>query len=243
VVFLSLSVAAVPFHWVGYDSLTLVLLAGVFLAARRDAMVFFLGVLGGMQHAELFVACSVLGLVYLSMSDGRGLPEWVRRRTMVLAVIGGIAGRLVLEVLFRVRGIEVSSRLNEAVDNLTETPAQLVRVFLLVVVSGLGVGWIALVFGWWRRHVALAATLGSLLLALTMSVVALDQTRVFALSSLYVVLFAVVLNRDFVASLSTRIVGALALAFLLYPGIWVWEGEISWYANFRGVSQVVELFS
>ena len=61
VVFLVLPVAAVPFFWVGYDSLTLVLLAGILLVARSNAAVVALGVLGGMQHAEAgkqrFEAC------------------------------------------------------------------------------------------------------------------------------------------------------------------------------------------
>jgi hypothetical protein len=241
VVFLALPVAAVPFFWVGYDSLTLVLLVGILLAARSDAVVVALGVLGGMQHAEIVVVCALLGLVYLSLVRAEERPAGIGRRTMVVAILGAVVGRAALEVLFRARGIEVSSRAQEAFDNLSAAPAQFVGAFVLVVLSGVGVGWVVLMLGWRTHVVGVVASGVPLVLALGVSVISLDQTRVFALVSLYVVLMSVAMSARCMSRVSVRMVGVVVALFLLYPGIWVWEGEVSWYANWRGVTQVLEL--
>lgn len=242
VVFLAFPVAAVPFFWVGYDSLTLVLLVGILLAARNGAAVVALGVLGGMQHAEIVVLCALLGLVYLSLVHLDDRPAGIRRRTMVLAILGAVVGRAALEVIFRARGIEVSSRAQEAFDNLSAAPAQFVGAFVLVVLSGVGVGWVVLMLGWRTHVVGVVASGVPLVLALGVSVISLDQTRVFALASMYVVLLAVVTNAKVMSQMSGRMIGVVVVLVLLYPGIWVWEGEVSWYANWRGVAQVFDLF-
>ena len=240
-VFLAFPVAAVPFFWVGYDSLTVVLLAGILLAARSGAAVVALGVLGGLQHAEIVVVCALFGLAYLSLVRAEERPAGIGRRTMVLAILGAVVGRAALEVLFRARGIEVSSRAQEAFDNLSAAPAQFVGAIVLVVLSGVGVGWVMLILGWRTHVVGVVAPGVPLVLALGVSVISLDQTRVFALVSLYVVLMAVVTNARLMSQVSARMVGVVVILFLLYPGIWVWEGEVSWYANWRGVAQVLDL--
>ena len=241
VVFLVLPVAAVPFFWVGYDSLTLVLLAGILLVARSNAAVVALGVLGGMQHAEVVVMCALLGWVYFSLTGPSERRDGIGRRTMVFAILGAAVGRAALEALFRIRGIEVSSRAQEALGNLATAPTQFVGAFVLVVLSGLGVGWVVVISGWREHVVGVVGTGVPLVLALGLSVISLDQTRVFALVSLYVVLLAVVTNAKLISQMSARMSGVVAVLFLLYPGIWVWEGEVSWYANWRGVAQVLDL--
>jgi hypothetical protein len=56
-------------------------------------------------------------------------------------------------------------------------------------------------------------------LGFDVSVISLDQTRVFVLMSVCVALLAVVTNVKFMPRMSPRIVGVVVFLFLPYPGL------------------------
>jgi hypothetical protein len=233
VLFLVLPIAAVPFHWVGYDSLTLLLIA-LLLLLQKTPLVLLLAVLAGLQHAEMIVTSSLLALLFSHFSpDHRSI--FLSQKKLCTTALGGLIGRGILEAIFRLNGISVSSRLAEAIDNVERTIGMWAKTAPVILISMLGMGWIVIAAGWRRNVIPRAGTAGVLGCALLLNVVVLDQTRIAATSTLLVITLAVLLNGRLLSSIPPSTAFLLLLAWWLLPGLWVWEGQVEWYGTFSGV--------
>lgn len=233
VLFIVLPVTSIPFHWVGYDSLTLALVA-LILLLQETRLVLLLAVLAGLQHGEMIVVASLLALLFTYLAPEHRSRLLSQGKLMAMA-FGGFVGRGILEVIFRVNGISVSSRLSEAASNIDRTLDMWVGTAPVIGVSMLGMGWVVMATGWHKSAIPRASVAGALVCAFLLTAVLLDQTRIAATSTFLVITLAVLLNQRVLSLFPTSAALLLLAAWWLLPGLWVWEGQVELYGTFTGI--------
>lgn len=238
----------VVFHWVGYDSLLVLLFAMAFMLRHTALPLVVVGVFAGLQHAEVALLAGFQVAVFL-VDTGSIRSAW---RTWPARFLLGVGiGRALLEIVFRVLDVPSRSRTAEAVELLGSNlrtfgercslhsvgsclPTGTLMVLLSLVwmlVPGL------LVLRAVGRQDALRL-LTCVAIAGVVGLFVLDQTRVGVLSLTFVSLQLATTSlgeptrRPAVSRLSPTI---FVVAWLLLPLPWVWEGDVSWYGWFDGL--------
>lgn len=226
-IFMLLPGSATSFYWVFTDSLTLFLIACTLYFPRTYVVVFLLGVLLGMQHAEqAFVGAGAafFALAWTARRGGKpGLFDW---RWALALLVGVVAGRLLLMFIFYQLDIHLNSGRWYWV---AKAWRMLVRRFLFsyhfAIFSAFGVGWLVVIAFLRRKSpevLPVAVALGGLLLLMPISD---DPTRVYAIVSFPLLCAVVLSNGEWLASLRRETIGLLALLWVLVPWMFVWAGK------------------
>jgi hypothetical protein len=225
-IFIALPVSMTSFYWIGLDSLTLLLMALALLAMRRWWVVVLVGIPLGMQHFEQGIASALL----LAGANGVGILLRQRGwRTLIFPValgVGVLIGRGALALIYAVRGITIDyDRVDWFHDNLDGLVRQYLENPLVIWFSVLGVAWLAVIrfamLG--RRSIPLLAAIAVLC---AVCIIYSDQTRVACIIGLLVVATELLLDEDFLARITDPQVVVFALAWAVFPLVWVWGAKV-----------------
>lgn len=225
IIFFALPVSGTAYYWVGTDALTLLLFTSVAVVARKNYLVLLIGVMLGMQHFEQSIVASVALLTGISISRYRELDSPISMKCCLFLLTGIILGKLVLLSIIKVYGIPVNSG----------RPVWLEQHFWMVfkefifnvqtiLYSVLGLGWLAILkFSKESRYPSsLFIPLFGLLLLLP---IVQDQTRVLCIISFPLMLNFILLNSQFLKSISRIEIAFVFILWLLIPWIWVFSGR------------------
>ena len=225
ILFVALPVSATAYFWIGMDSITLALMMWILCSRKYLLLSFLFAVALGMQHAEqgTVAFAALLGALILSTLM-KFRPEMTKSWAAV-SLVGVLTGKLLLILIFHHYGIQVNSGRPYYLHKFGEIYAILFYYhFQYVLWSILGVGWIAVAKYAERGKSAVPLLLMLLGLMLLVPIVG-DETRVFGIVSFPLLAAYLLLNRDFVASLSGRFVSCLFGMWVLVPWPWVWGGR------------------
>lgn len=213
---------ALPFFWVGNDAVTLLLLAGLVMARRSLVATGILAVLVGLNHFEH-------GLVVLATLTIWDVLRTRRHRAVAPALaslVGLSIGRTCQNLLFdSLHAAPVQSRLSIAITERDGLDSVRAVFFLapLVAWSLLGLGTVVILVASPLR-LRLACCLA---LAAAPALIAFDQTRVFAITSLPVTVVALIESRAAVAEWVRRHRTLMIVMFVVTPWLWLDSWKIS----------------
>jgi hypothetical protein len=230
VLFSVLPVSATAFFWVSTDSLTLFLMMLALALPQRWPVGALVGTVLGTQHFEqaFFAFGALLTGSLLARWGG-----WTAGRPLhwtLALLLGTVAGKLILVVLFHLLGVEVNSgRLYWLARHLPLLLEQFFLHFHVILFSVLGLGWLALIkyAERGRESLPFLVALAGLMLLLPISG---DQTRVLAVVTFPLLAGFWLFSSHFLASLSDRWVAWLLMAWVIVPWGWVWGGVPRWSA-------------
>ena len=238
VVFALFPASFTALFWVGPDSFVLLIIALTVLFRFRWYLVLPLSFILGMEHFEVGVFATI-GLL---------LSSWISQsKSSVLAPVHfpwvfGLAiglGKLASSFLNKT-AILSSSKVDWWSANWPEIVGQFLLRPHVVLWGTLGVAWLVVVrlfdFPGLARTVVAGLSPSFLLLLLVE-----DQTRIFALTSLPVVLIYIVLNRDFLSRIGDTWVVAMAFAWIVIPVTWVWAGYPKWSVTPYNVGLILDV--
>jgi hypothetical protein len=230
IIFTVLPVSGTAYFWVGYDSVTLLLVLLALAFPLGLVLPIVLGVLLGMQHFEQgFFAFS--GLVFASVLSRHFFGEVLFPfRQAVLVLLGVLLGKVALLAIFYFNAMDVGTDRPDYLTRERRIPLSLSFFFYhwpYILWSVLSVGWLAAIkyADEGRRSLPFFVTLGGLMLMLP---IAADQTRVLAVVSFPIVFVYLVTNRRFLASISDLQGAGLFTLWILVPWSWVWGGRPKW---------------
>lgn len=214
---------ALPFFWVGNDAITLLLLAAVVATRRQPLWTGLTGLLIGLNHFEHgLVALSVLALWYLL--GGRGRLQ--RMIPVATSIFGLVMGRLIQEAAFRRIGVgPIESRLDINLFGRTDFTSikSVAFLFPIFVWSVLGLGTVILLTASPLR-LRLSICLGVVALP---SIMAFDQTRVFAITAMPLIVVALLESAETVALWVRRYMRAFVALLVVAPWLWLNSWKIS----------------
>lgn len=228
VLFAMLPVSTTAYYWVGYDSLTLLLMMAALAFPAMPLVTLAAGLLLGMQHFEqgFMGAAGLYAAVFLSRRQGYPLAYGLKFCLLLAGAI--VAGKLALVGLFRHYGIHVhSGRMVWVHEHLGEMVSNFFLHAHVIVWSLLGLGWLAAVrfADSGRRSLPFFLVLGGLSL---LAVVTADQTRVVAIVTFPLLMAYWLRNPDFLSRLGRREVALVFMLWAVMPMSWVWIGQPKW---------------
>lgn len=225
ILFIALPVSATAYFWIGMDSITLALMMLIVAAHRWPSVSFLLGIALGMQHAEQgFVAFGAM-LFALVLSRFVKSQESFSVPWALASLLGVVAGRIVLMLVFHHYRILVNSGRPYYLRQYGEMYATMFWYhFQYVLWSVLGVGWIVVAKFAERGKAALPLLVSLCGVMLLLPVVG-DETRVLSIVTFPLLAAYILLNRDFLASLSNRFVSWIFGIWVLVPLPWAWGGR------------------
>jgi hypothetical protein len=228
VLFAVLPVSTTAYYWVGYDSLTLLLMMAALAFPATPLVTLGAGLLLGMQHFEqgFFGAAGLSAAVFMSRRQGYALPYGLKFCLLLAAAI--VAGKLALVGLFHHYGIHVNSgRMYWVREHFGEMVSNFFLHAQVIAWSVLGLGWLAAArfADWGRRSLPFFLVLGGLSL---LAVVTADQTRVVAIVSFPLLMAYWLRNPDFLSRLGRREVAQVFLLWAVLPMSWIWIGAPKW---------------
>ena len=222
--FAMLPVSTTAIYWVGYDSLTLLLILIALAFPGRSAVAALAGFFLGAQHFEQGFA----GAAALTLATA--LSRWRKEATTYpiahgAAFLVGVAlGKISLIVIFHLAGIEVKGgRLDWLAGSLGKLPSEFALAFQFILYSVFGVGWLAAIKFWDNGRNRLPFFIALVGLSLLLPVNA-DQTRVIAIITFPLVLAYWLFEPGFLASISRREAAVAFLVWMITPWAWVWQG-------------------
>ncbi len=225
ILFLALPVSATAYFWIGMDSITLALMMFILAAHKWPSISFLLGIALGMQHAEQGAVAFAAVLFALVWSQFVRPQESYSVPWALASLLGVIAGRIVLMLVFHHYGVIVNSGRPYYLSRYGGVYASMFWYhFQYVLWSVLGVGWIA-VARFVERGRAAVPMLAALCLMMLMLPVVGDETRVLGIVTFPLLAVYLLLNPEFLQSLSSRFVSWVFGLWLLIPLPWAWGGR------------------
>lgn len=225
IMFVILPAYAISFYWVGPDSLTLFLMASIFVIPTSMLWGALIGVLLGMQHFEQSLVAFGGLLMGISISRLRKMNFGPNTSCAASCLIGVIFGKLVLIYIFKIYGIEVNSgRLFVFTETWELTIRDFYYSFQYILFSVLGLGWLFVIKYVEQGKISCPFLFSLLLLILVLPLV-FDETRVGAIVTFPLVVSYLLLNASFIRSLDKKFVNFVFLAWLILPWGWVWAGR------------------
>jgi hypothetical protein len=223
VLFALLPVSTTAYFWVGYDSITLFLLA-LPLAAPHPLSALAAGLCLGMQHFEQGVCAGLAMLLFVALSRSMKADPRYSLRLCAVLLLSVIGGRLLMHWIADVHGMNIQQdRAGMLFSGWKPSFKQMVFNIHYSLWSLLGIGWyLALKYldlGF--RSLPLFVPLVGLLL---MILAVLDQTRVLAIVSFPLLMSAWILNQSFLGRFARAEATLLAVLGAAVPYVWVWEG-------------------
>jgi len=212
------------FNWLGYDTVTLLLIATIAYFARHRVAVFAIALLLGMQHFEIGTTAAVAWILV-----SRSLPEsnLMRRISFHTSmVLGLLVGRLILILVFAANGASMEgSRIDTARELVGRATAGFLSAPFSLLWSIFGVGWFVIALGASKGVLNLRSAIAGLVTLVAISGMTLDASRVGIVSSSLVVLGGIALNPELLTKIDRRFLGWLVVAFLIVPRVWIWDGN------------------
>ena len=221
-IFIAMPVSTTAFYWLGLDSLTVLLMALALLVMRRWWLVVIVGFLLGMQHFEQGIASALL----LAGASGVGIIMRQRSwRSLVFPVVFGVglvAGRGLLNLLYSLWHITIDyDRIDYFRDNFLALVHQYFDYPFLIWFSILGITWLAVVRFALQGRKAIPMLVGIVVLALA-TIIYSDHTRVACILSLMLLVSEMLLDEEFLSSITSGEIVFFAVLWLIVPFVWVW---------------------
>ncbi|MDX7952824.1 hypothetical protein P7D22_16775 [Lichenihabitans sp. Uapishka_5] len=224
-IFAILPVSWTHLYWIGYDSLTLALMALIMASLHRPWLAFIFGLGLGLQHFEQGLLGFAALAVALGLSYWRCPGEKTRLRGAAWAIVGLLTGRAILAMIVRHNHITFDH--DRSVSFLSELGQAFATSALglpFVLASLLGLGWIIVMRDVktaphrWPLYAALAG-------ALVVSIGVFDNTRVFACITFPVIACYWLYDRAWLEAVPTSLIAGLVLAWTVTPWMFCWGGK------------------
>lgn len=224
--FALLPMSATSYYWIFTDSLTLFLLACTLYFPRQHVVVFLIGVCLGMQHAEQAAFGAAAATFVLAWTGRRGGTTAYHWTWALALLVGVIAGRIALMMIFAHLDVRVNSgRWYWLVKAWQVMLRRFLYSYHVAIFSAFGVGWLVMLQFVRRRTAGALPVAVALLGVLLLMPISDDPTRVFAIVSFPVLCACVLIDREFLATLKRETIGLLLLLWLLVPWTFVWKGK------------------
>lgn len=227
------------FNWLGYDTITLLLLALMVLAAGRLSVVFVLSILLGSQHFEIGLTALVAwGVASIAVPKKHPI---CRPRFVMVSLLGTVLGRISVALIHAMNKAPLQ---NDRIGTATNLYRRAVSAFVSEPFSLL---WSILGIGWFALAVLLIKSKSYQRLAILASVVflwliagsTLDASRVGIVSSFLLLFGLIVHNEDVLKSLRHKDILIALLVFILIPRIWIWEGNYTGSCLSENIAQFI----
>ncbi len=212
----------VPWYWVGYDSLTLALLAAALLLLARPLAVLSIGILVGLQHYQQ--GAIAFGVLFFVAADGLLRDGQPRRHALaaLAGVVGDLIGHQVLKAVMRANHIHFDfDRHQWLVRHWDEIVHMNLALFPNFAYGILGFGWIVLLRyldGGSNRLKAVAAVL----ICAVVAGLTTDTTRVFSVISFPALCWLVMRDVAWLRGVPARQIAVLGLLWIATPWLYRW---------------------
>jgi hypothetical protein len=225
-VFVLLPISALPYYWVFTDSFTLFLMAAALYVPRSRLGQLVIGIALGMQHFELAsiaMAATLFALAWTARRGGRLAYDW---RWAATLLVGAIAGKVVLLLVFSHLGIDVNSgRLWYVLKLWLQMMRRFAYSWHFIVFSMFAVGWLV-VIPFIKRKSPESEPFGVAALGLILLLpISQDPTRIYAIVTFPLVAVFILRNSEFLARIGREMIGLLVVLWLLVPWMFVWQGK------------------
>jgi len=225
IIFMILPISGSTLYWISYDGPALLLMALAIFVIKNNVALVVVGVLLGLQDFEPTVVGFSALLLALILARGTNQRLHIKISQPLLIIVGAVAGRLFLTVLFHRWGITGNSgRLSWIVANKADLISQLVHGPYLFVWSILGLGWILVATYRLTNFALTRAFIVPLLFLSLMAIITVDKTRVMALVTFPLLCAFWLKDAEFLSGINKKLAGAFALIWLFVPWIWIIKG-------------------
>jgi hypothetical protein len=225
VLFFAIPVSVTAYFWIGMDSITLALMMLLLVARSHRLLALLLGIALGMQHAEQGVVAFAALLFALVLSRILNANTRYSITWAAMSLLGVGIGKLILILVFRHYGVVVNSGRFFYMRRYGAMYATMFWYhFQYALWAVLGVGWIA-VAKFAERGRAAIPFLSSLCLMMLMLPVVGDETRVMGIVTFPLLAVYLLLNPEFLRTLSSTFVAWIFGLWLLIPLPWAWGGR------------------
>ena len=226
IIFFVFPVSTTSFFWVGYDSLTLLLMTIILIYPKYLIFIFLLSIGIGLQHFEIgfFAALSIL---IFNLSEVLFLKKKIINnynfKFLFFIFLGLFVGKIIL--LYIYSGMEINSgRLYWIKNSLPHLLYNFYFNFYNIIWFSLGIGWLVVIKYLFENENYLSLLLSLISLLLILPVVD-DQTRVFSVSSYMIITIYIISNLNFLKKINNTEIAIIFLIFILFPYGWVWQGD------------------
>ena len=223
-IFFLLPVSGTVFYFVGYDSLTLFLLALALYLNKNILFSFLIGFALGMQHFEMaFVAIAVV-LFALTTEKFLKIKNPFSIKFPIFLLIGVILGKFSLGIIFDYNNLVLDA---SRVDWYQKSLPQILYTFFFrfynIIWFSIGLGWLVIIKYLCSDSKNFAFLISFFGLMLLLPILP-DTTRTF--SGLSFLLFSIFLlsNENFLNSITKFENSVLIFLWAIIPYGWAWEG-------------------
>ena len=224
IIFFLLPVSGTVFYFVGYDSVTLFLIALGLYFHRNILILLLIGTTLGMQHFELaFVGIAFL-LFALLIDKLAGNKEDFSIIFPLVLIIGVILGKILLILIFNYHDIVLqATRTGWYLKSLPQHLYTFFFRFYNIIWFSIGLGWIVIIKYYYSNSKKFTFFISFLGLLFLLPIIP-DTTRTFSVLSFLLIAVFLLTNEKFLASISKKESSIIMLLWALIPYGWVWEG-------------------
>jgi hypothetical protein len=214
------------YYLVGYDSIIVFLMILSFYFKRYFIITFSTGVLMGLQHFELtFLGSGILLLATIIAFLVKDKNNYNYNFYFSLSLfIGVIFGKLILLYIFELNNLSIiagrSDWYQEALPHLLYT---FFFRFYNIIWFSLGIGWLIIIKYYLTSNKKSIFFIPFSLMIL-MLVLLPDTTRTFSVMSFFLIGSFILLNENFLKSISKKEITLIFLLWAIIPYGWVWQG-------------------
>ena len=212
------------YYWVGYDSITIFLMALCLYLRSYAYITFLIGVLMGLQHFEL----SFFGSGALLLSMIIAVMIKIRNKNSILfplsIFLGVICGKFILHYIFEVNNMIITTDRTEwYTKTLLETLYMFYFNFYNMIWFSINLGWL-IIFKFYFSLDKKAYFFVPFFCMLSMLLIIPDTTRTFSVMSFLLIAYAILLNENFLKLISKREISFIFILWAILPYGWSWLG-------------------
>ena len=212
------------YYIVGYDSVTIFLMALGLYFNRYIILTFPIGILMGLQHFELSFFGS--GALLFAMIITIFIKE--KNQYSILfplsLFIGAICGKIILHYIFEFNNIDI---VNDRVDWYLNSLPNLLYTFFFrfydIIWFSIGLGWLILFKFYLTVNKKISFFLPFLCMVLMLTVIP-DTTRTFSMMSFLLIATFILLNDNFLKFVSKKEISIIFVLWAIIPYGWAWQG-------------------
>ena len=212
------------YYIVGYDSVTIFLMALTLYFKSYIYLTFLIGILMGMQHFEL----SFFGSGALLLSMVIAVIIKVKSKSSILFPLsvfaGVIIGRIILNYIFEYNNMNISTERSQwYAESLPEVLYSFFFHFYDVIWFSLGLGWI-IIFKFYISSDKKIYFFIPFFCMLAMLPIIPDTTRTFSVMSFLLIAYVILLNENFLKFISKKEISVVFILWTIIPYGWAWNG-------------------
>ena len=224
IIFFLLPVSGTVFYFVGYDSVTLFLIALSLYYHKNLLLLILVGMALGMQHFEMAFVAVLFPLFALIIDKLRGNKQNFSILFPLILIIGAIVGKILLILIFDYNNIELqASRTDWYEESLPQILYTFFFRFYNIIWFSIGLGWIVLIKYCYTDSKKFTFLLSFFGLLLFLPILP-DTTRTFSVLSFLLLAIFLLTNEKFLNTISKKESSIIFLLWALIPYGWVWEG-------------------